>query len=185
MGCPSGPRQPVDHCFGSGLPVWHRIAERPLLAQLTPSARSAFSRFLPVQRADLEAACLGGAPSSRVWLRPCECIGCGHVFGLLARETNVPLALMLVRMALRPISETRSLWRLPFTGLPSRSVGIDTETLACFGPPAMMANDNGLIRSPPIPARHYPTCGVVVSSLHPELPRRRGFARRAWAGRLL
>ena len=40
---------------------------------------------------------------------------CGHVFGLLARETNVPLALMLVRMALRPISKTRSLWRLPFS----------------------------------------------------------------------
>ena len=56
-------------------------------------------------------------------LRLCERIGCGHVFGLLARETNVPLALMLVRMALRPISKTRSLWRLPFTGLPSRSVG--------------------------------------------------------------
>ena len=33
---------------------------------------------------------------------------------------NVPLALMLVRMALRPISKTRPLWRLPFTG---RSVG--------------------------------------------------------------
>jgi hypothetical protein len=28
---------------------------------------------------------------------------------LLAREMNVPLALMLVRMALRPISKTRSL----------------------------------------------------------------------------
>jgi len=28
---------------------------------------------------------------------------------------NVPLALMLVRMALRPISKTRSLWRLPFS----------------------------------------------------------------------
>src|SRR5580704_16279021 len=34
---------------------------------------------------------------------------------LLARETNVLLALMLVRMALRPISKTRSLWRLPFS----------------------------------------------------------------------
>jgi hypothetical protein len=44
----------------------------------------------------------------------CERFGCGHVFGLLAREVNVPLALMLVRMALRPISKTRSLWRLPF-----------------------------------------------------------------------
>src|SRR5208337_1088568 len=53
-------------------------------------------------------ACLDGAPSSRVWLRLCERFGCGHVFGLLARETNVPLALMLVRMALRPISKTRS-----------------------------------------------------------------------------
>ena len=43
---------------------------------------------------------------------------------LLARVTNVPLALMLVRMALRPISKTRSLWRLPFSsGLLSRSVG--------------------------------------------------------------
>src|SRR5208337_1041664 len=60
-------------------------------------------------------ACLDGAPSSRVWLRLCERFGCGHVFGLLARETNVPLALMLVRMALRPISKTRSLWRLPFS----------------------------------------------------------------------
>jgi hypothetical protein len=29
--------------------------------------------------------------------------------------------------------------------------GIDTETLAGFGPAAMMANDNDLIRSPPIP----------------------------------
>jgi hypothetical protein len=28
--------------------------------------------------------------------------------------------------------------------------GIDTESLAGFGPPAMMANDNDLIRSPPI-----------------------------------
>ncbi len=27
-------------------------------------------------------ACLDGAPSSRVWLRLCERIGCGHVFGL-------------------------------------------------------------------------------------------------------
>src|SRR5208283_4162075 len=62
-----------------------------------------------------ETACLDGAPSSRVWLRLCERFGCGHVFGLLARETNVPLALMLVRMALRPISKTRSLWRLPFS----------------------------------------------------------------------
>ncbi len=53
-------------------------------------------------------SCLDGAPSSRVWLRLCERIGCGHVFGLLARETNIPLALMLVRMALRPISKTRS-----------------------------------------------------------------------------
>jgi len=53
-------------------------------------------------------ACLDGAPSSRVWLRLCERFGCGHVFGLLAREANVPLALMLVRMALRPISKTRS-----------------------------------------------------------------------------
>jgi hypothetical protein len=44
-----------------------------------------------------------------------ERFGCGHVFGLLARETNLPLALMLVRMALRPISKTRSLWRLPFS----------------------------------------------------------------------
>ena len=61
------------------------------------------------------ASCLDGAPSSRVWLRLCERIGCGHVFGLLARETNIPLALMLVRMALRPISKTRSLWRLPFS----------------------------------------------------------------------
>src|SRR5208337_2229034 len=60
-------------------------------------------------------SCLDGAPSSRVWLRLCERFGCGHVFGLLARETNVPLALMLVRMALRPISKTRSLWRLPFS----------------------------------------------------------------------
>jgi transposase len=30
--------------------------------------------------------------------------------------------------------------------------GIDTESLAGFGPAAMMANDNDLIRSPPIPA---------------------------------
>ena len=45
----------------------------------------------------------------------CERFGCGHVFGLLARVTNVPLALMLVRMALRPISKARSLWRLPFS----------------------------------------------------------------------
>src|SRR5208283_3748909 len=60
-------------------------------------------------------SCLDGAPSSRVWLRLCERFGCGHVFGLLARETNVPLALMLVRMALRPISKARSLWRLPFS----------------------------------------------------------------------
>ena len=30
--------------------------------------------------------------------------------------------------------------------------GIDTERVAGFGPPAMMANDNDLIRSPPIPA---------------------------------
>jgi hypothetical protein len=29
--------------------------------------------------------------------------------------------------------------------------GIDTETLASFGLAAMMANDNDLIRSPPIP----------------------------------
>ena len=30
--------------------------------------------------------------------------------------------------------------------------GIDTGTLAGFGPAAMMANDNDLIRSSPIPA---------------------------------
>ena len=30
--------------------------------------------------------------------------------------------------------------------------GIDTGTLAGFGPAAMMANDNNLIRSSPIPA---------------------------------
>jgi SAM domain (Sterile alpha motif) len=30
--------------------------------------------------------------------------------------------------------------------------GIDTETLAGFGPAAMTANDNDLVRSPPIPA---------------------------------
>jgi transposase-like protein len=31
-------------------------------------------------------------------------------------------------------------------------MGIDMETLAGFGPAVMMANDNDLIRSPPIPA---------------------------------
>jgi hypothetical protein len=31
-------------------------------------------------------------------------------------------------------------------------LGIYTETLADFGPAAMMANANDLIRSPPIPA---------------------------------
>src|SRR5580704_4261028 len=57
----------------------------------------------------------GRRPVVKGWLRLCERFGCGHVFGLLARETNVPLALMLVRMALRPISKTRTLWRLPFS----------------------------------------------------------------------
>jgi hypothetical protein len=80
---------------------------------LRVQSKPAFSRFPPIHSP--RRACLDGAPSSRVWLRLCERIGCGHVFGLLARETNVPLALMLVRMALRPISKTRSLWRLPFS----------------------------------------------------------------------
>jgi hypothetical protein len=56
----------------------------------------------------LETPCLDGAPSSRVGLTLCERIGCGHVFGLFGRETNIPLALMLVRMAFRPINGTRS-----------------------------------------------------------------------------
>jgi len=60
--------------------------------------------------------CLDGAPSSRGLveaLRTLRVRSC--LRPLLARETNVPLALMLVRMALRPISKTRSLWRLPFS----------------------------------------------------------------------
>ena len=66
----------------------------------------------------------GRRPFVKGWLRLCERIGCGHVFGLLTRETNVPLALMLVRMALRPISKTRSFMAPAlFLGLPSRSVG--------------------------------------------------------------
>src|SRR5271166_5835049 len=36
------------------------------------------------------SSCLDGAPSSRVWLRLCERFGCGHVFGLLAREIECP-----------------------------------------------------------------------------------------------
>ena len=51
----------------------------------------------------------GRRPVVKGLVELCERFGCGHVFGLLAREMNVPLALMLVRMALRPISKTRSL----------------------------------------------------------------------------
>jgi hypothetical protein len=57
----------------------------------------------------------GRRPVVKGLVELCERFGCGHVFGLLAREMNVALALMLVRMALRPISKTRSLWRLPFS----------------------------------------------------------------------
>jgi hypothetical protein len=57
----------------------------------------------------------GRRPVVKGLVELCERFGCGHVFGLLAREMNVLLALMLVRMALRPISKTRSLWRLPFS----------------------------------------------------------------------
>ena len=89
--------------------------------------------------------CLDGAPWSRVWFRLCERFGCGHVFGLFARETNVPLALMLVRVALCPISKTRSLWRLPFSsGFRAESVGshrfavaLDADRLAATRPPAL------------------------------------------------
>ena len=84
-------------------PVAHAAAERPLFGVSRP--------FIGLILKGMS----GRRPSSRVWLRLCERIGCGHVFGLLARETNIPLALMLVRMALRPISKTRSLWRLPFS----------------------------------------------------------------------
>src|ERR1700722_6018483 len=49
----------------------------------------------------------------------------------------------------------------------------------------MMAYDNDLIYSPPVPAWHHPTRGVAVPSVHPELPRCRGFARRARPGPLL
>src|SRR5208337_977862 len=98
------PRRPQGHA-----------ADDPGMAGPTEE-RQEPDRSLGHARTDTEGmACLDGAPSSRVWLRLCERFGCGHVFGLLARETNVPLALMLVRMALRPISKTRSLWRLPFS----------------------------------------------------------------------
>jgi len=40
------------------------------------------------------------APRRQGFGELCERFGCGHVYGLLAREMNVPLALMLVRMAL-------------------------------------------------------------------------------------
>src|ERR1700751_4613199 len=65
------------------------------------------------------------------------------------------------------------------------SLGIDTETLAGFALPGMMANDNDLIRSPPTPVGRHPACGMVLLSLNPQLPRRRGFARRARVGCLL
>ena len=97
------------------------LEEKVVELQIVASASdNTIGRTLKKHSQAPSQACLDGAPSSRVWLRLCERFGCGHVFGLLARETNVPLALMLVRMALRPISKTRSLWRLPFLGLPSR-----------------------------------------------------------------
>ena len=80
--------------------------------------RSAYARFLVLSArsgAGREGHVWTAPRRQGVWLRLCERFGCGHVFGLLARVTNVPLALMLVRMALRPISKTRSLWRLPFS----------------------------------------------------------------------
>ena len=49
----------------------------------------------------------GRRPVVKGLVELCERFGCGHVFGLLAREMSVPLALMLVRMALRPVSKTR------------------------------------------------------------------------------
>ena len=76
--------------------------------------KTVFSRFPPVHRADLQGH-VWTAPLRQGLVEALRTIGCGHVFGLLTRETNVPLALMLVRMALRPISKTRSLWRLPFS----------------------------------------------------------------------
>ena len=95
---------------GRAMPIAVRDSWR--VCRVPPTA--AFWRLVPVPGGS-GRSCLDGAFSSRVWLRLCERIGCGHVFGLLARETNIPLALMLVRMALRPISKTRSLWRLPFS----------------------------------------------------------------------
>ena len=88
--------------------------------------KSAYARFLVFSaRTGLIGKGMSGRrPVVKGLVEALQRFGCGHVFGLFARETNVPLALMLVRMALRPISKTRSLWRLPFfPGLPSRSVG--------------------------------------------------------------
>ena len=80
--------------------------------------------FLPVHWADLQG---------HVWTAPrrqgfgwgfANASGAVMSSAWLVRVTNVPLALMLVRMALRPISKTRSLGPPAlFLGLPSRSVG--------------------------------------------------------------
>jgi hypothetical protein len=51
---------------------------------------------------------------------------------------------------------------------------------------AQLASPNAadLVRPPPVPARGDPACGVAVSTLHAELPGRRGSASRARARRV-
>ena len=44
----------------------------------------------------------GRRPLSRVFVKRCERLGCGHVFGLLTRKWIAPLALMRIRFGSLP-----------------------------------------------------------------------------------
>ena len=102
---------------------------RPMLAQLNSSSR----RPLSCASLPFTGPILKGMSGRRPFVKGLvEALRTYRVRSCLrpvGAETNVPLALMLVRMALRPISKTRSLWRLPFAGLPSRSVVVWTAPL--------------------------------------------------------
>ena len=102
------------------------IPSGPAQAAFALSAyRNVYARFLVFSAPTFDRKSLSGRrPVVKGLVELCERFGCGHVFGLLAREMNVPLALMLVRMALLPNQQDALVMALAlFPGLPSRSVG--------------------------------------------------------------
>jgi hypothetical protein len=62
--------------------------------------------------------------------------------------------------------------------------GSVTATVARRGLPGKMADDD-LVYPPPVPARDHPARRVALCVFHAQQSRRRGPARRTWAGCLL